>query len=136
MAGKKTTITAIVIIVLLIGMYFAYESDENLIKRGRYALATITKTQYARGGIRVWSTFSYRGVNYKVDGIHPIPELTIDDVGKRFFILFSPESPGSHSRLTNYMAPDSMQYVPSEGWSEAWMQEHFPKVVEYVHDTR
>ena len=124
------------LIILITGGYYWYKSDEQVYLKGKYTISTITKTQFARNGIRAWSMFTYNNQVYYNDGIHPIPELSINDVGKRYFTIFLADNPSGHVIMTKFCIPDSIKSAPDTGWSEVWMKIHFPKVVEYVHDIR
>lgn len=58
-------------------------------------------------------------------------------VGERYFVRFLKNEPASkYALIPTLKVPDSVQNAPSAGWTEQWMKEHYPKVVEYIHDPR
>lgn len=139
MRNKKVNywLIAGVVIVLLFAGYYSYRADMSVRENGIYSVATVTNIRIARNGWKVIVEYTYKGNINKGEGLNDISDFKLTDVGKRYFVKFQKEQPdGNHILIPNIEVPDSIQSVPPEGWSEVWMQEHFPEVVEFVHDTR
>jgi|GEM_PF-2613525 len=134
---RNYLLAAGVLIVLIIGGNYSYRADKSVRENGIYSIATITSIKIARNGWKVIVVYPYMDILNTGEGLNDIKDFDMNDLGKRYFIKFQKEHPnGNHVLIPTVKVPDSIQSAPLLGWSEAWMNVHFPEVVEYVHDTR
>jgi hypothetical protein len=134
----KNIILALTSSILLISSgYYSYIKDINVRTRGIYSIATINSINISRNGWKIVVSYPYSGNAYTGSGLDDLSYYNKNDVGKRLFIKFLMENPGrEHILIPFIQVPDSIKTPPQMGWSEEWMKQQFPKVVEYVHDTR
>lgn len=126
------------LVVLLAAGYYSYLRDKEIRNNGVYTIAQICPKHIARGGWKVYATINFRNKIYEYDPVIEWEHFGLKDTCKVFFVKildYDPED-GIGIIPKRIAKPDSIKSAPPEGWSEAWMKEHFPKVVEYVHDTR
>jgi hypothetical protein len=141
MERKRLNILLVIVFlsIFVAGGYYSYKKDQTVINNGIYTIAQVEKISLARGGWRVWLQIRSKYGNLNEDAVYFYEYFNINSIGDRYFIKILYDSSRSIKtmRLVPVIkVPDSIKSVPSEGWSEEWMRQHFPKVVEYVHDTR
>ena len=143
MENKKRTnywLIAGVLVILMVGSYYSYRKDLVVRKNGIYTIAKIEKIRIARSGWRVGILIAYQNAYFHEEAVYFYEYFNSNSVGNSYFIKINykeQENKIESMRLVPIVqVPDSIQSAPPEGWSEEWMREHFPKVVEYVHDTR
>lgn len=129
-----------IVIILLSGGYYSYQKDLAARKSGIYTIAKIEKIRIARSGWRVWMLITHQNAYFHEEAVYFYEYFNAKSVGNRYFIKINykeQQNKIESMRLVPIVeVPDSIQSAPPEGWTEAWMQEHFPEVVEYVHDTK
>lgn len=142
MRNKKVNywLIAGVFVVLIIGGYYSYQKDLAARKSGIYTIAEIEKIRIARSGWRVWMRIAYQNVYLHEEAVYFYEYFNSNSVGNRYFIKINYKEQQSEIESMRLVptieVPDSLQTAPPDGWTEEWMEEHFPKVVEYVHDTK
>jgi len=141
MPGSKRAnlIVAIVFFVVLGAMclYGIWKNNRWTSGDGVYVIGSINEITLARNGWKVTRTYTLSKNTYSDNAIYPFEYFNRSSVGKRYFLRLLREHPEEGAALIPIIrVPDSIVIAPPDGWSEAWMKEHFPKVVEYVHDTR
>ena len=77
-------------------------------RRGRYEIKE-TEYKFSVNGKEYLRAESYRG----------------GEVGKRYFVKFSSENPRREELLTDKPVPDTLQFIPPEGWDK------LPKIRRY-----
>lgn len=126
------------LIILVIMGYFSFQDVENARNNGVYTIASVTKLRPAKNGWKVNTSIEYKNRFFQFDHLEVWESFSLRDSRKRFFAKIRMED--GECKLgfiySKEEVPDSLQVAPTEGWSEEWMKEHFPEVVENVHDTR
>ena len=130
---KKNNIYIVIAIVLFIiyAVFYAWKSSNLIDKYGVYTIGKIEKVEGgARGGLRVYISFSYKNIKHTGDYIDGSGKIKESLIGKRYFIKIVPNR---IDRAFNFNIdcpiPDSILVAPSEGWSQGWMKEYFPNCV-------
>lgn len=126
--NRKSKILITVLIVLIIMGVYCFWSDYKVRDKGVFTIGTLKKAEGARGGLRLYFTFNFKGVNYDMDYIEPIGSVHKSDIGKRFFIQVLPDNPNNQNRVVvNIRVPDDIEPVPFNGWSQKWIEDNYPQ---------
>ncbi len=100
--------------------YFIYNWFSKVLcrkKYGRYTIATIYKTNGARGGVQYYFYYFYKGKKYKGDTISSYVHL--GDEGNRLFIQFLEANPNRCIIVSNtFLVLDNIKVAPEDGWEE------------------
>jgi hypothetical protein len=130
---KKRNYYLIFFIIAFIGfaIYYQVHSSKRLKIDGRYTIATIDNIKATGNGLRVYISFSYKGIKKDKDYIEDVGKIKNLKISQRLFIKFDPSDfYGSIDFNSDCYVPDSIKAAPENGWSEEWMQEHFPNCVQ------
>ena len=108
-------------------IYYFLQSNRLLSSTGRYTIGTVDKMKPAGNGMRVYISFFYKDVKQERDYIEDIGKIKKLEVGQKFFIKFIPSDNRAFDFNSDCFVPESIKNAPFDGWSEEWMQEHFPE---------
>lgn len=140
MQGKKLNyrIIAIVVALLIVAGYKSYLDVEYAIKHAIYTIAYVQKMRPAKNGWKVNTQIYYKNKMYKYEHLQFWETFSVNQNSRRLFATISVKNKkvGLGFIYDGDDVPDSIQSAPPEGWTEQWMKEHFPKVVENLHDMR
>lgn len=134
---KKSTVYTIIALGLFaaFGAFYQIRSSNKLGKNGIYTIVTIEKIKGGgRGcGIDIYVSFTYKKIEHKKwYDCFTHAQVSENPIGKRFFMKFIPNDKGFFDKSIDILyhcpVPDTLQ-APPEGWSQEWMEEHFPDCV-------
>jgi hypothetical protein len=120
------------ILFLVYGVYYDLHSRNLLTNYGRYTIGTIEKIDGGGRGcaLSIYVSFVYKNIKYTENGCAELDEVKKSFIGKHFFVKIVPNNIDRAFNIKySCPVPDSITVAPSEGWSEEWMQEHFPDCV-------
>ena len=112
---KKTIALLVAAAVVLIGIVYDYYSTQSLRANGVFVIGTIDKRTGARGGVRIFLHYTYKGKKYHRDCIH----FGYDDRkmgGQRYFIKIDSVRQSQLHVYYEFPVPDSITYTPFYGW--------------------
>ncbi len=129
MKKSNYSIIIIVIVFVIYAIYYHWHSTNLLSVTGRYTIGTVDKMKPAGNGIGVYISFFYKGIKQERDYTEDIGYIKKLRVGKRLFIKFVPSGNRAFGFNLDCTVPDSITNAAYDGWSEEWMQEHFPNCI-------
>lgn len=130
---NKSTIYTIIALGLLAisGIVYRTYHSSILRKNGIYTIITLEKIKGGGRGceIDVYFSYTYKGIKHEGRAdCYSRTEVSEKDIGHRFFMKFTPDKNGFVNLLFRCIVPDTLQ-APANGWSQEWMEEHFPNCV-------
>ena len=104
----------IFVLISLFCLSEIYNQCNQLITHPKYTVGVITKFYYSGYAVK---SIKYK---YQVNGIEYLKGEFYQggELGKRYFVKFSSENPRYNEFLENNLVPDSLQFVPTEGWDK------------------
>jgi hypothetical protein len=131
---RITAITAIIIFIVCAILYSSiseYRFSQSMNKDGVYTIGTIESIKsLSKGGPLSRISYTYKNTLYYGEYIGDLSSISKPHIGKHFFIKIIPGNPkmGILFKLT-CIVPDSIIAAPPGGWSNSWMEYHFPDCV-------
>ena len=128
---RKIFIIIAILVFVVYAIYYGLQGDDLLEKSGRYVIGTINKIEGGGGGgcsLKIYISFKYDGIEQKESYCEDLQKINESVIGKKVFLKIIPDNLGRKLKVYyNCSIPNNIEATPSEGWSQEWMQEHFPK---------
>jgi len=128
MTKQRSKYLIVIGILLFIGyaIYYQWHSSFLLASKGRYTIGTVEKIQSAGNGFRIYISFAINGVKENRDYIEDVALVKRVYVGRRLFIKYVPDEENkSFDFNIDCIVPDSIKYIPKEGWDQNYMKKTF-----------
>jgi hypothetical protein len=130
--NKKVLYFTVIAVMLAMCVYGIWQNKKWANSEGVYIIGVVEKLDLARNGWKIQRAYSFSNKIYRNSAVYPFEYFNKNDVGHRFFLRILRTTPEDGAALIPIGVPDSITASPVDGWSEEWMNEHFPKVVEYI----
>jgi hypothetical protein len=113
-ALRKRIEIPLFILVSLFCIFEIFSECNQLIKHPRYTIGVITEFYYSGYGVKsIRYTYKVNGVEYEKGAFYSSGEI-----GRRYFVKFSSLNPRYNDLFEDSPVPDTLQYVPPEGWEK------------------
>ena len=113
---KKKNIRILIITACIFAVLIVYDRyrSKSLAKNGVYVIGRIDRITGAKGGLRAFVTYKYRGEVLHADYISS--RIEYKDTLYRYFIKIDTQDLHSLDFDYNDIVPDSIKEAPYDGW--------------------
>jgi len=129
MKKSKFFVGLAILFFVMYAIYYGFQGEDLLDKNGRYVIGTINKIEGGGGRgcvLKIYVSFNYNGIEQKESYCENLQKIDESFIGKRVFLKIIPDHLDRKFIIFyNCSIPNNIGAMPTEGWSQEWMKEHF-----------